>query len=120
MSKQTENIMKNLEKVQNHFNFKFIEEWTDGLDFFIYEESTADGYSVHIATEDPHNIIISEDVYYYDSDLTETFIEAVENNTAEMETLEIYIEDDEGYWLEEAIDALSLTINNELETETYE
>jgi hypothetical protein len=112
--------MENLEKVQNHFNFKFVENWNDGLDFFIYEENTADGYSVYVATDDPQNIVISEDVYYYDSDLSIAFIEAVEDHTPELTTMEIYVEDVEEYWLEEAIDELALTIDNNLDTETYE
>jgi hypothetical protein len=103
--------MENLEKVQKHFNFKFVENWNDQLDFFVYEESTADGYSVYVATDDPQNIVISEDVYYYDSDLSTAFVEAVEDHSEELTTMEIYVENEEDDWIEEAIETLSEMMN---------
>tara|TARA_B100000780_G_C20849267_1_gene337519 strand:- start:228 stop:560 length:333 start_codon:yes stop_codon:yes gene_type:complete len=107
--------MDNLKKVQKHFNFKFVEEWHDGLDFYIYEESTADGYSVYVATVNPKNLVIEEDVYYYDSDLSSALVDVIENNVGEFkETMEIYIGDVEhlDYVLEEAIEELEKIIEN--------
>jgi len=46
-------------------------------DFSIYEESTADGYSVWIATNDDKNININEDVYYYENDLSDVLYNAI-------------------------------------------
>jgi hypothetical protein len=43
------------EAVLKHFNVEFTEDYSNDADFFIYEESTADGYSVFIATYDQNN-----------------------------------------------------------------
>ena len=44
-------------------------------DFKVYSESTADGYEVYVATHDDQNVNIQDDVYYYDSDLTDVIME---------------------------------------------
>ena len=48
-------------------------------DFKVYSETTADGYEVYIATHDDKNITIQDDVYYYDSDLTDVIMEQLED-----------------------------------------
>ena len=45
----------------------------------MYSESTADGYEVYVATHDDQNVSINEDVYYYDSDLTDVIMEQLED-----------------------------------------
>ena len=67
--------MKN--KVLKHFGAKIVDEWSKECDFYIYEESTADGYSIYVAAQNPDNICIEENVYYYDSDLSEAFFDAL-------------------------------------------
>ena len=64
------------EQVLTHYDCEIKEQW-DNPDFSIYEESTADGYSVWIATHDDKNISINEDVYYYESDLTQVLHDAI-------------------------------------------
>ena len=54
------------EAVLNHFNVEFTDNFTSNADFYIYEESTADGYSVYVATHNTSSISINENVYYYD------------------------------------------------------
>jgi len=58
-----------LKKVCDYYDTEITEDWDDNCDFFIYSESTADGYEVYIATNDTRRPSINEDVYYYDSDL---------------------------------------------------
>ena len=48
-------------------------------DFKVYSETTADGYEVYVATHDDKNITIQDDVYYYDSDLTDVIMEQLED-----------------------------------------
>ena len=48
-------------------------------DFKVYSETTADGYEVYVATHDDKNISIQDDVYYYDSDLTDVIMEQLED-----------------------------------------
>lgn len=49
----------------------------DKVDCTIYTESTADGYDVYIVTNNPSNISVCEDVYYYDHDISNSFEEQV-------------------------------------------
>ena len=49
-------------------------------EFKVYSETTADGYEVYIATHDDRNINIQEEVYYYDSDLTDVIMEQLEDH----------------------------------------
>jgi hypothetical protein len=96
--------MENLKEVENYFNFKLTDEW--GLqNFYIYEESTADGYSVYIATDNNENINVSEDVYYYDSDLKDALVEYID----------YYIDDLEAYFVEEAIQELTEIMEKQIE-----
>lgn len=47
------------------------------VDCTIYTESTADGYDVYVLTNNPSNVSICEDVYYYDHDIADSFGEQV-------------------------------------------
>ena len=63
-------------QVLAHYDCEVTDQWQNP-DFSIYEESTADGYSVWIASANTNNININEDVYYYDSDLTDVLYDAI-------------------------------------------
>ena len=47
------------------------------VDCLIYEESSADGYSVYVVTNDDAHVSVCEDVYYYDHDLPKAFEEQI-------------------------------------------
>jgi len=49
----------------------------ENVDCAIYEESTADGYSVFVVANNTRNISICEEVYYYDHNLSDAFEEQV-------------------------------------------
>ena len=110
--------MKKLKKVQEHFKFKLTDNWSNECYFYIYEESTADGYSVFVATEDPSNINVNEDVHYYDSDLTNSLTEAIRAlEYLDKEGQNIYIDDINSEFVEEAMEELyELVINKTMET----
>jgi len=59
-----------------HYECEITDQWQNP-DFSIYEESTADGYSVWIATADDKSINVSEDIYYYENDLGDILYEAI-------------------------------------------
>jgi len=63
-------------QVLAHFDCEITDQWQNP-DFSIYEESTADSYSVWIASADTNRININEDVYYYDSELPDVLYEAI-------------------------------------------
>ena len=45
--------MDNKEKIEKHFSIELTDTWAKGYSHYIYEESTADGYTVYISTDDP-------------------------------------------------------------------
>ena len=63
-------------QVLEHYDCEITDQW-QSPDFTIYEESTADGYSVWIATTDDKHINVNEDVYYYENELTDVLYEAI-------------------------------------------
>lgn len=66
-----------VELVKNHLNISVSTNISnfENVDCSIYEESTADGYSVYVCTNNPRNVSICEEVYYYDHDLANAFAE---------------------------------------------
>lgn len=103
--------MKNLKKVQQYYNFKFTDIF--GIqDFYIYEETTADGYSVYVATDNTNNICVAENVHYYDSDLCNELVEHIRYSSKLHETI-IYVDDLDAYYIDEAIQELYELINTE-------
>ena len=68
-----------IELVKNHLEISISTDISDfdNVDCHIYSESTADGYDVHVCTNDPSRPSICEDVYYYEHDLTNAFRDQV-------------------------------------------
>jgi hypothetical protein len=64
-----------IELVKNHLEISISTDVSDfdNVDCHIYSESTADGYDVHVCTNEPSRPSICEDVYYYEHDLTNAF-----------------------------------------------
>ena len=63
-------------QVLEYYECEITDHWRNP-DFSIYEESTADGYSVWIATDDDKSINVSEDVYYYENELNDVLYNAI-------------------------------------------
>ena len=63
--------------VKQHFNFTIDENAYGNYDIAAYTEATADGYEVYVVTTDMDSIVISEDVYYYESDVCQAIIDQV-------------------------------------------
>ena len=63
--------------VKQHFNFTLDENAYGNYDIAAYTESTADGYEVYVVTNDMQSISISEDVYYYESDVPQAIIDEI-------------------------------------------
>ena len=90
-----------------HFNVEFTDQWTSNADFYIYEESTADGYSVFIATHDQNSVNVNENVYYYDSDLGDALEEHIRYSNGDEEYPEIiYVDDLYQQFIDDAITQL--------------
>ena len=82
------------EAVLKHFSVELTDNFTSNADFYIYEESTADGYSVYVATHDTSSISINENVYYYDSELGDALEEFMKYSNGDEDNPEIIYVDD--------------------------
>ena len=82
------------ESVLKHFGVEFTDDYSSNADFYIYEESTADGYSVFVATHDQNVVNVNENVYYYDSDLGDALEEFIKYSNGSEDYPDIIFVDD--------------------------
>ena len=95
------------ESVLKHFNVEFTDDYSSSADFYIYEESTADGYSVFIATYDQNRVNVNENVYYYDSDLGDVLEEHIRySNGCEDYPDIVFVDDLHQQFIDDAIQQL--------------
>ena len=65
------------QNVLNHYSVELTSDWTEKAEYYIYEESTSDGYSVYVATDDTSSISVCEDIHLYDYDLSDILEEQI-------------------------------------------
>ena len=68
---------KMIDAVKKYYGITIDENAYQSADIYAYEETTVDGYSVYVVTNDMNRVCISEDVYYYDSDVAEDIMEQI-------------------------------------------
>lgn len=108
--------------VLKHYDAELTDQWQENCEYYIYEESTADGYTVYITTDDTRNICVNENVHYYESSLSESLQDAIRNGG------EIYVDDYFQDFIDDAIQELYLYLAekfqeqalDELQDEGYE
>ena len=105
-------------QVLAHYECEITEAWQNP-DFSIYEESTADGYSVWIATNDDKNININEDVYYYENDLSDVLYNAIPEYNEIFCDNPSLVEDAITRHYEELLDRIEEEVVDELLSEGY-
>lgn len=92
------------ESVLNYYNVELTDDYSSSADFYIYEESTADGYSVFIATYDQDRVNVNENVHYYDSDLGGVLEEHIKYSNGDEDNPEIiYVDDLYQQFIDDAI-----------------
>ena len=92
------------ESVLNYYNVELTDDYSSSADFYIYEESTADGYSVFIATYDQDRVNVNENVHYYDSDLGDALEEFIKYSNGDEDNPEIiYVDDLYQQFIDDAI-----------------
>ena len=109
------------ELILKHFDAELTDQWQSNCDYYIYEESTADGYSVFVACYDTSSISVNEDIHYYNSDLSGKLQDAIQDG------FEIYVDDLHQCFIDEAIQDLYCDLSqrfydqaiDELEDEGY-
>ena len=67
-----------------------INDW-DNCEMQCYSESTADGYDVYVFKYTKDDISITENVYYYDSDLAEQIMYSIDENKINSIYIEEYL-----------------------------
>ena len=97
--------------VCDHYDLEITSRWSANCDFFMYEEQTADGYSVWIATHDQNNISINEDVHYYDTNFSNLLVEFVRYGNRDSE---VYVDEPSEEWVNDAMYQLFEVIQVEL------
>ena len=85
--------------LQAHYNCEVDDEWRNrGYDFYCYEETTADGYTIYVATHNVDSLCVSEDLHYYENDLSdEIAVAIVDGNT-------MYIDDLDAHYFMDAVE----------------
>ncbi len=109
--------------VLNHYGVELTDRFDNNCGYYIYGETTRDGYEVWVATEDMGNVCISEDVYYYDSDLHDALADAIRE-----ELSPIYLDDEDADFVDYAIEEIYEhvydkkydEVESELEDQGYE
>jgi len=109
--------------VLEYYDVELTDRFDNNCGYYIYTESTRDGYEVWVATESMGNVCISEDVYYYDSDLHDALADAIKD-----ELSPIYVDDTEADYIDYAIEELYeylydrklQEVESELEDQGYE
>lgn len=111
-------------KLREYYDFELIDTFNGRADYFIYTETTADGYELWVTTESDQGAVnVSEDIHYYDSDLNEVLCDQIRNGGGT-----IFVEDMEAYYVndslntmfENMIESIKAKIIVELEEEGYE
>ena len=105
------------DKIMEHYDCRISDSW-EKQDLYIYEESTADGYSAYICTHNPTSICISEDVYQYEqsTEVIREFQDAIRNGQS------VYC-DDEGFIeqvCEDMIDSFLDDVRADVEMEFHD
>ena len=113
-SHDEEHVMK---VVCKHFDMELTDDWSSDCDHYIYEEDTSDGYTVYVSTHDLKTVNVSENVYYYDNDLGQSFKQAIYDNDHEDVKIYLSMLHDGEYWIDEAINDIYLELV-ELYTDT--
>ena len=102
-----------LEILQDEYDFELTDSYSRNPDYSIFAESTADGYEVYIATfGDGSDVCVSEDVHYYDGELSDKLQEAMVDH-CEL----IYVDDLDAYYVEDAIVSLYQDLYEEKQDE---
>ena len=87
--------------VLDHYEVELTDRFDNNCGYYIYGETTRDGYEVFVAADDVRSVCISEDVYYYESDLHDALIDAIKD-----ELSPIYLDDEDADFVDYAIEQL--------------
>jgi len=97
--------------VCKHFDMELTDEWQNDCDHYIYEENTADGYTVWVSLHDANaNVCVSENVFYYENDLSAELKQAIYDNDHEDVKIYLSMLYDGDYWIQDTINDIYLEL----------
>ena len=98
--------------LEKHYDCDVWDQWSNKhFDFYCYAETTADGYEVFVATHDCDTPCISEDVHYYDNDLSNEIEQAIYDGNS------MYIDDVDSHYFKQAVEDAYDTMYNDKKQE---
>ena len=105
--------------LKKHYDCEVWDQWSNKhFDFYCYEETTADGYSVYVATHNVDSVCVSEDVHYYENDLSDEIVSAIVDGST------IYIDDLDAHYfmdaVEECYEHMMKKLKNQMEEQLIE
>jgi hypothetical protein len=107
--------------VLNHYSVELTSDWTEKAEYYIYEESTSDGYSVYVATDDTSSISVCEDINLYDHDLSDKLEEQIKYSSGDEDYPEIiYVDDLYQDFIDQAIENLFIYLSEKFEEEVID
>ena len=107
-SHDEEHVMK---VVCKHFDLELTDTWSSDCDHYIYEESTADGYTVYVSLYEANaNVCVSENVFYYDNDLSAELKQAIYDNDHSDVKIYLSMLYDGEYWIQDTIQDIYLEL----------
>jgi hypothetical protein len=119
--KQSNNEEVAKQNVLDHYGVELTDNWTAKAEFYIYEETTKDGYTVYVATNDTDSISVCEDIYYYDGDLSDVLEEQIKYSNGDEEYREvIYVDDLYQNFIDLAIENLFVYLAEKFEEEVID
>ena len=63
--------------VLEYYDVELTDRFDNNWEYYIYTESTRDGYEIFVVTNDMNSININEDVYYYEADVAQALIDEI-------------------------------------------
>ena len=85
--------------------------WSSDCDHYIYEETTADGYTVYVSLYEANaNVCVSENVFYYDNDLSAELKQAIYDNDHSGVKIYLSMLYDGEYWIQDTIQDIYLEL----------
>ena len=119
--KQQEDEDTARQNVLNHYGIELTSDWTEKAEYYIYEESTSDGYSVYISTDDTSSINVCEDINLYDYDLSDKLEEQIKYSNGDEDYPEIiYVDDLYQEFIDQAIENLFIYLSEKFEEEVID
>jgi hypothetical protein len=98
--------------LEKHYDCEVSDQWSNkSFDFYCYEETTSDGYTVYIATHNPDSVCVSEDIHYYENDLADEIAEAIQEGQS------MYVDDLDWHPFMEAVEESYGSMVNDIKEE---